>query len=106
MSLVPHGLYARTDPELVPGPRLFSAVEAALRGGAVLIQYRDKKASPSVRRKRAATLLRLCHAYDRLLIINDDLALTLAIGADGGHLGQSDGDLAAADAFQPGNHPQ
>ena len=38
------GLYAITDSLLLPEDRLLVAVEAALRGGAVLVQYREKKA--------------------------------------------------------------
>ncbi len=38
------GLYAITDSTLTPGVRLMPAVEAAIRGGAHLVQYRDKSA--------------------------------------------------------------
>ena len=97
------GLYAITDPALLPGERLFTAVAAALRGGARFIQYRDKTASPAEQLSRALGLKALCreHPGSRLLI-NDDVALALAADADGVHLGQSDGDLAAARAALPG----
>lgn len=87
------GLYAITD-----GPRrdLLDVVEQALAGGVVLLQYRDK-ASPASRRLREARALRtLCARYDVPLIINDDVALCAAIGADGVHLGRSDWDLSTA----------
>lgn len=46
--------------------------------------------------QQATALLALCRAYNVPLIINDDVELTLAIGADGAHLGANDGNLAAA----------
>lgn len=88
-----HGLYAITDSTLLPGDRLLAGVEAALRGGVRLIQYRDKTA-PVVEKRRAATLLlQCCRDYDVPLLINDDLTLAEEIGADGVHLGQTDHDL-------------
>ena len=91
------GLYAVTpdDPLL---PRLSALVGAALAGGVNLVQYRNKTAAPPLRRAQAADLLRLCRAYDARLIINDDLALVLELGADGVHLGGDDGDLEQARA--------
>lgn len=90
------GLYAVTDPDLLAEPQLVSGVEAALRGGAALVQFRDKTATAPVRRRRAESLLALCRRWNRPLIINDDVPLALAIGADGVHLGQEDGDPAQA----------
>ncbi|OHC71599.1 MAG: thiamine-phosphate diphosphorylase [Rhodocyclales bacterium GWA2_65_20] len=89
------GLYAITpdDPLL---PRLSALVGSALAGGVRLVQYRNKFAPPPLRRAQAAELLRICHAADARLIINDDLELALEIGADGVHLGRADGDIAVA----------
>ncbi len=91
------GLYAVTpDDYLVP--RLSALVKMALDGGTRLIQYRNKTAPPPLRRAQAADLLRICRAHGARLIINDDLDLTLGLGADGVHLGSEDvpgGDLAA-----------
>lgn len=93
------GLYAITDPRLLPGERLLAGVEAALRGGAVLVQYRDKEASAEQRLHRARDLLGLCRQAAVPLIINDDPELARRIGADGVHLGQDDVDLGAARAL-------
>lgn len=90
------GLYAITDPTLVPARHLLAACEAALRGGARLLQYRDKPASPSERRARAASLRDLCRDYCAALLINDDPQLAADIGADGVHIGQSDGGILRA----------
>ncbi len=90
------GLYAITDPQLIPAERLLPACEAALRGGARLLQYRDKPASPDERRARAASLRDLCRDHGAILMINDDPQLAADIGADGVHIGQSDGGVERA----------
>ncbi|WP_097461946.1 thiamine phosphate synthase [Mangrovitalea sediminis] len=90
------GLYAITDPELLPGTKLIEGVEAALRGGARVVQYRDKAASAEKKHRSASELLACCRDYQVPLLINDDLALAEAIGADGVHLGLTDHDLADA----------
>lgn len=90
-----HGLYAITD-----GPRddLLAAVEAALRGGAAVLQYRDKTQSAARRLAEAHRLRELCSAAHAAFIVNDDVELALAVGADGVHLGEDDGDVAGARA--------
>jgi thiamine-phosphate pyrophosphorylase len=73
-------------------------VARAMEGGARLVQYRDKSPEPDMRRRRAGALLDLCRSAGVPLIVNDDLELALALGADGVHLGREDGDAAAARA--------
>ncbi len=89
------GLYAITPPGLTAAGDL-AVVEAALRGGAAFLQYRDKEADAASRLAVAHTLRRLCHQFGARLLINDDLPLALAAAADGVHLGAGDGDLHAA----------
>lgn len=91
------GLYAITPDEQDSG-RLLAQVEAALRGGVRLLQYRNKLATPELRRTQAAALLGLCRKHGALLIINDHLELCLELDADGVHLGAEDGAIAAARA--------
>ena len=91
-----HGLYAITDPALIPDRQLLPAAEAALRGGARLLQYRDKTATTAQRRHRASQLQPLCRQYGALFLVNDDPALAADIEADGVHIGQSDGGIASA----------
>ena len=89
------GLYAIT-PEDTDTARLAHRVEAALSGGASVLQYRSKSGPDALRQVQAGRLLELCRRRAVPLIINDDLELALAIGADGVHLGRDDGDVAAA----------
>lgn len=90
------GLYAITDPLLLSGDRLLPACEQALRGGARILQYRDKPASPKERLTRGKALRALCLRYGALFIINDDITLAAETGADGVHLGQFDGGIQDA----------
>jgi thiamine-phosphate pyrophosphorylase len=82
------GLYAIT-PE---GPGVEAKVRAALEGGVALLQYRRKQGGAA----EAARIAALAREFGVPLIVNDDVALALEIGADGVHLGREDGDLAGA----------
>ena len=87
------GLYAITD-----GPRadLLERAAAALRGGASMLQYRDKSDAAARRRAEAEALLAICKAHGALCIINDDVDLAHAVRAHGVHLGEQDDDLLRA----------
>jgi thiamine-phosphate pyrophosphorylase len=90
-------LYAVT-PDEADTEVLARKVRHALAGGARIVQYRNKSGNSAQRREQGAALLALCHAVDAPLIINDDLDLALAIGADGLHLGREDIPIGAARA--------
>lgn len=92
------GLYAITDPERLPRERLYQGVEAAIAGGAVMVQYRDKPAAAQTHRERARRLQDICGRHNVPLIINDDVAVAAEIGADGVHLGADDAGLQTARA--------
>jgi thiamine-phosphate pyrophosphorylase len=89
------GLYAITPDEPCT-EILVRKVGQALRGGASVVQYRNKTAGPELRFEQGRALAALCHAAGAAFIVNDDLALALALDADGVHLGGDDGDLAEA----------
>ena len=89
------GLYAITDGELLAEGRLLPYVEAALRGGVRLLQYRDKSGDAERRLREAGSLAELCARQGATLIINDDLELAARLGV-GLHLGQEDGSLGIA----------
>lgn len=92
------GLYAITDPGLLPGTRLLPAVREALAGGATLVQYRNKQADAGTRLREATALAQLCRDAGAIFLVNDDVGLALACGAHGVHLGQQDGAVDAARA--------
>lgn len=93
-----HGLYVITDPVLAQKQHCTTTemVKQALRGGARLVQYRDKGADQQRRLSEAQALLKLCRQFGVPLLINDDLDLTERIAADGVHLGQADRSVSAA----------
>src|SRR5947209_195551 len=66
---------------------------AALDGGPVAaFQFRVKGVDQHEAARLAEPLQRICAAQDVAFIVNDSAALAKRIGADGVHLGQSDGD--------------
>ncbi|GGE76637.1 thiamine-phosphate synthase [Streptosporangium jomthongense] len=87
---VPVGLYAITDSRLTPPATLTASVEAAIRGGAVMIQYREKSAPAAERLAQAQNLQSVCASAGIPLLINDDPKLARRVGAAGVHLGQTD----------------
>jgi thiamine-phosphate pyrophosphorylase len=89
------GLYAVT-PDITDTADLVARVAAALAGGASAIQYRNKAADPALQRAQAAALARVHALRGGLYIVNDDAALAAAVGADGVHVGEDDGSIAAA----------
>lgn len=93
----PRGLYLIT-PDEADTARLLARVTPLLGEGVAWLQYRNKSASPGLRREQAEALQATCAAAGVPLIVNDDAALALAVGAAGVHLGEDDGDIAAARA--------
>lgn len=91
------GLYLVT-PDWDDTDRLLDATRRALQGGAALVQYRHKHATPALRREQAFALLRLCRGHGRPLVINDHVALCMELDADGVHVGATDAPLAAVRA--------
>ncbi|WP_234411333.1 thiamine phosphate synthase [Rhodanobacter thiooxydans] len=81
-----------------PRPDLLDVVAQALTGGATLLQYRDLSDDTARRRTEATALVQLCHAHRVPLIIDHDIALALAVGADGVHLGRDDDEPVAVRA--------
>lgn len=89
------GVYAIT-PDWSDSVRLVAVTERILAAGCRLVQYRNKTALAGLRLTQATALRELTQAYAARLIVNDDLELALAVGADGVHLGVSDGNPATA----------
>ncbi len=97
MTAAIRGLYAVT-PDIADTSELVAKVEAALLGGAALVQYRNKTADPRLRSLQARALQTLCRARGVPLIINDHAELAAALDADGLHLGKDDALLPPARA--------
>ncbi|MCU7799061.1 MAG: thiamine phosphate synthase [gamma proteobacterium symbiont of Lucinoma myriamae] len=91
-----HGLYAITDPDLIPAEQLLTSVEQVILGGARIIQYRNKSASKAIQYEEASQLSSLCKQHQICFIINDDPQLAKAVNADGVHVGKEDGKIADA----------
>ncbi|MEW5837686.1 MAG: thiamine phosphate synthase [Pseudomonadota bacterium] len=91
-----HGLYVITDSALIPDSEFCQRIAAALRGGARIVQYRDKRDLPALRRKLAAEMVYLCREHGAISIINDDVELALEVGAHGVHIGKDDAALSVA----------
>ena len=89
------GLYAIT-PELRDTDELVARVEASLRGGARVVQYRAKALAAGAMLEQARRLAKACAARGVPLVVNDSIELALACGAAGVHLGRDDPDPAAA----------
>jgi thiamine-phosphate pyrophosphorylase len=87
------GLYIVT-PDWDDTQRLLQVTEAALKGGASLVQYRHKTAADELRREQAECLLALCRSYRVPLVINDFVALCMELDADGVHVGGTDASVA------------
>ena len=90
------GLYAITDEALIPASDFAATVELALKGGATIIQYRDKSGDDPKRLLQASVLRDLCTDYSATLIINDDIQLAKSTAADGVHLGEDDASIERA----------
>ena len=91
-----NGLYAITDPDLIPAEKLIASVEQVILGGARVIQYRNKSASKTTQYDEAYELSILCKQHQVCFIINDDPQLAKAVNADGVHVGKEDGKIADA----------
>ena len=91
------GLYAIT-PDLADTELLVRKVEEALKAGVAMLQYRNKIISKDKRLLQAKELAPLARGYGVPFIVNDDVEIALAVGANGAHLGKEDGDVSAARA--------
>lgn len=83
-------LYAITDAECIGQRDFFSAVEDALKGGATIVQLREKGLSEQELIDKAKKMTKLCHKYGVPLIVNDNYIAAIKAGADGVHVGIED----------------
>ncbi|MBQ7944570.1 MAG: bifunctional hydroxymethylpyrimidine kinase/phosphomethylpyrimidine kinase [Lachnospiraceae bacterium] len=83
-------LYAVTDRAWVGRQTLYEQIEDALKGGATIVQLREKNLDEQAFIEEAIKIKELCHRYQVPLIINDNIEVALKCGADGVHLGIED----------------
>jgi thiamine-phosphate pyrophosphorylase len=94
----PCQLYLISPPEV--GGDFAGRLQQALGGGPVAaFQFRVKGIGQHEAARLAEPLQRICEAHEVAFIVNDDMALARRLGADGVHLGQSDGDPREARAL-------
>ncbi|MBE6473592.1 MAG: thiamine phosphate synthase [Coriobacteriaceae bacterium] len=91
-------LYAVTDRAWLHGRSLAECVHQALEGGATFVQLREKDASKEETIALGKELLSLCRAAGVPFVVDDDVDVALAVGADGVHVGQDDVACAQARA--------
>ena len=87
-------LYAVTDRAWLGSRTLCEQVEAALKGGVTCVQLREKELEEAAFLREARELSALCRRYGVPFLVNDNVDIALASGADGVHVGQEDMDPA------------
>ncbi|HWJ37210.1 MAG TPA: thiamine phosphate synthase [Sphingomicrobium sp.] len=87
------------SPQLVGGVFGDDLKRALEPGIAAAFQLRVKDVGEHELARLAEPLQRICADADVAFIVNDSMALAKRLGADGVHLGQSDGDVAEARAL-------
>jgi thiamine-phosphate pyrophosphorylase len=88
------GLYAITQTKDKTTDIIINEVIAAIKGGAVVVQFRDKEPLDAI--YLADQLVKVCHEYKVPLLINDNIELAIKVGADGVHIGREDGAISEA----------
>jgi thiamine-phosphate pyrophosphorylase len=94
-------IYPVTCESLSAGRSNLEVLEAVIRGGAKIIQLREKEYSKRNLYRLALKFREITSKTEVLLIINDHLDIALAVEADGVHLGQDDLPLGAARKLAP-----
>ena len=89
-------LYVITDEKVGLGRSHTFLAEEALKGGATVIQLRDKEKSARELYEIGVKLREITKKYGALFIVNDRLDIALAVGADGVHLGMNDLPISVA----------
>lgn len=89
---IDYSLYLVTDstPEILGDKDICDVVEAALKGGVTIVQFRDKTSDTGHLVEVARKLHEICQKYHVPLLINDRVDVALAVGCEGVHIGQDD----------------
>jgi thiamine-phosphate pyrophosphorylase len=89
-------LYVIVDPACANGRALDEIAAAAVRGGATLVQLRDKSAATQAVVEQVAAIKRALAGSGVPILVNDRVEVALSAAADGVHLGREDMDTVAA----------
>ena len=90
------GLYAITDASVFDPDVLSRQVGEVIDGGAVMIQFRHKTTDHGLYQSLAEAVIETCRVSETPCILNDHMRMAHTLGADGAHLGQTDGSLSEA----------
>ena len=93
---IDYSVYLVTDRDILAGRDLCEAVEESIKGGATVVQLREKKVSDEEFLEIAKKLKKVTDRYNIPLIINDNVKVAKLVDADGVHIGQSDEELTEA----------
>ena len=91
-------LYGVTDRAWLGSRTLAQQVEDSLRGGATMIQLREKHLALDALQKEALEIQALCRRYQVPFLLNDNVDLAVQLSADGVHVWQDDLDAGLARA--------
>jgi thiamine-phosphate pyrophosphorylase len=89
-------LNAIVDPERAGGRQLADLATRCVRGGATLVQLRDKRSETRILIEEARSIRQALAPFAAPFVVNDRVDVAIAVGADGVHLGQED--MAVEDA--------
>ncbi len=96
MNKIDYSLYLVTDRDILGNRDLYKAVEDSIKGGATIVQLREKFIDDDEFLKIARELQKVTRKYNIPLIINDNVKIAKEIDAEGVHIGQSDESLEEA----------
>jgi thiamine-phosphate pyrophosphorylase len=94
-------VYVVTSATPEPGGTHHHVARAAVAGGATAVQLRAPELGDDVLGRVAKDLAVMCREADVLFVVNDRIDVAIAAGADGVHLGQSDGSASAREHLGP-----
>lgn len=91
-------LYGVTDRTWLDGRDLADVVEQSILGGVTMVQLREKDLAHDAFLEEARRIGQICRRHGVPFLIDDDVELAAAVGADGVHVGQHDMEAGMARA--------
>ena len=91
-------LYGVADRTWLDGRDLADVVEQSILGGVTMVQLREKDLAHDAFLEEARRIGQICRRHGVPFLIDDDVELAAAVGADGVHVGQHDMEAGMARA--------